>query len=154
MKKIQIGKPGKKTLIAGGAALGAALVAATLFPSVREGVACDASTDVQFSPGGKFRAQLTEKTCRWGVKPADPMQVQVDKQAQDGWSVTVPLDQEGGGHAAEAASPALKWKGANTLEVTVYTADTSGALVRRVEELTVTRRYVKAPKRKGGEGSA
>ncbi len=147
MKKIQIGKPGRKTLVAAGLILGAALAAA-LVPSVRESVACDTSTDVQFSPGGKFRAQMTEKTCRWGVGPAGQVLVSVDKQAQDGWAITLPVGEDDGGHSSE--NPTLKWKGQNALEVTIFTEDTSGALVRRVDDLTVTRRYVKAAKSKRG----
>ena len=152
VQKPGIGRRARMLLIAGGAALGlvAGGVAVALFPGARELLACEVSTEVQFSPGGKFRVQKAEKSCRWGVgQSADRVQIRIDKQAKGGWLVLLPLELDGAAAAADDddAGPAIKWKGANSLEVIVYSSELTGTLVRRIDDLTVTRRYVKAPRK-------
>ncbi len=146
LQKIPLGKlPARKLAIAGGAVLVLIAGALAFSPAVRESLACSESTEVQFSPGGKYRAQLTEKICSWGVGQAPRLtEVRVDKQEKDGWAVVLPLEVDGD-------SPAIKWKGGHALDVTVYSSEVTGALVRRIDELAVTRRYVKAPKGKAGK---
>ncbi len=147
MRKIQLKGRTRYFLMAGGAALGVFAGVLALSPAAREKLACEAATEVQFSPGGKYRAQKSEKTCHL-LQASEPFAVTVDKQDKDGWLVAVPLENDG---YVPAASPAIRWKNANALEVTVYSSELSGVLVRHIDNLTVTRRYVRPPKVKGGE---
>jgi hypothetical protein len=149
---IQISKLMRNLLIAGGAVLVIAAGALALSPTARESLACKESLEVQFSPGGKYRAQMIEKTCHPGLAQAsDTVEVKVELQDKPGLFINVPLEYSGFVNPAPP-SPSLKWKNANTLEVTVYSNDLTGTLVRRVDNLTVMSHYVKAPKARAGAG--
>ncbi len=139
MEKIPFRKLARPLLIAGGAGL-ALLVAGAHYPAARDAVLCSVSTDVQFSPGGTYRAQKIEKACLG--QAADRIEIAVDKQEKDGWAMVLPLEYD-----ARSAAPAMKWKNGRTLEVTVYSSELTGSVARRMEELTVTRRYVNPPKK-------
>ncbi len=154
MQKPQLGKLARYLLIATGATLGVAAGALALFPAARESVACETATEVQFSPGGTYRAQAAEKTCRWGMGQ-NRTEVKVDKPDDASWSLVLPLEPEDRAHSASApaaaipgSSAALRWKSASALEVVVYSSELSGAVVRRVDGLTVTRKYVKPPRKR------
>jgi len=154
MQKPQLSRLARYLLIAAGITLGVAAGALALSPAARESVACDVSTEVQFSPGGTYRAQAAETTCRWGMGQPHHIEVKVDKPDDPGWFLVLPLEPQDHAHPSPPApapagtSPALRWKGANALEVVVYSSELSGAVVRRVDGLTVTRRYVKPPREK------
>lgn len=151
MQKTGISRLVRNLIIAGVAALGviAGAVAVALFPAARDTLACEVETEVQFSPGGKYRVQKAEKSCRWGMGlGAERVEIKIDKEGKGGWLIALPLELDRPGQAsADAASPAIKWKGPAALEVTVYSSGLSGTLVRRIDDLTVTRRYVKAPRK-------
>lgn len=142
-------KPGRLVrifLIAGVAVLGIA-GALTLSRDARDSLACKESSTIQFSPGGKYRAQLTQKACGWGMGQAsDLAELKVYMQDKPGWFIDVPLEYNGyADPASPATDPTIKWKSASALEVTVFTNELTGTLVRRVNGLTVTRRYLKTP---------
>lgn len=141
--------PGKLVrifLIAGAAVLGIA-GALTLSRNARDSLACKESSTAQLSPGGKYRAQLTQKACGWGMGQASELaELKVYMQDKPGWFIDVPLEYNGyADPSSPAPAPTIKWKSANALEVTVYTNELTGTLVRRVNGLMVTRRYLMAP---------
>jgi hypothetical protein len=152
VQKIEISRRARNLLIAGGITFGivAGVGAAALFPAARDTLACEVSTEVQFSPGGKFRVQKAEKTCHWGLgQAAERVQIKIDKQAKGGWLMVLPLEFDGADPASVAndEGPTIKWKSANALEVIVHSSELSGSLVRRIDDLTVTRRYVKVSRK-------
>ena len=151
MQKPSLGKLLRNLLAAGVGLLVLGAGALAFMPAARESLACNESTDLQFSPGGKYRAQLTERTCRWGMGQA-PSQTElvIDREDKEGGGAALPLETD----AEVERAPTLKWRGANALEVTVYSSALTGTLVRRLDELTVTRRYVKAARRKAGDKGA
>ncbi len=150
MQNIPSGRLARNLLIAGVAVLVIAAGAVVLSRGARESLACKESTDVQFSPGGKYRAQMTEKACGGAFGQAsDLVELKVEMQDKPGWFIEVPLEYNGYANpAASAVAPAIKWKNANALEVTVYSNELTGTLVRRIDSLTVTRRYLQAPGKK------
>ncbi len=143
--KIQFGKMTRNLLIAGVAALVIAAGALALSPAARDSLSCKETLEVQFSPGGKYRAQMVEKACSPVLGQAtDRVELKVELQDKPGMFIDVPIEFNGYADPAPP-SPTFKWKNGNALDVTVYSNDVTGVLVRRVNNLTVTSHYVKAP---------
>ncbi len=144
--KLQLGSPARGLFIALCAVTGTAAVVLLLSPSARERLACSEATAVQYSPGGKYLAQMTEKTCNWKlVQARNPVNVKVALQDNPTRYIDLPLEYYGSDRFA-APSPTLRWKNSNVLEIVVYSNDLSGTLVRHFDHMTLTRRYVKPPR--------
>lgn len=142
-QKLQLSAPLRITLIALCVvlAVGGALAVS---PAARESVACSESTSAVFSPGGKYRAQMTEKICSWSmVQASSPFTLKIELQDKPGRHIDLPLEYSGSANSA-MPGPTLKWKNASTLEITVYSNELSGTLVRHIDNLTITRRYMRA----------
>ncbi len=152
--KFKFGKMTRNLLIAGAVVLAIAAGALALSPGARESLACKESLEVQFSPGGKYRAQMTEKSCSPALgQAADRVVLKVELQDKPGLFIDIPVEYNGYADPAPP-SPTFKWRSGNALDVTVYSNDVTGVLVRRVDNLTVTSRYVKAPPGRAKAGKA
>lgn len=144
--KLQLGSPGRSLFLGLCALTASVAVVLLLSPSARERLACSEAVAVQFSPGGKYSAQMTEKSCHWSlVQARNPAHVKVSLQDNPNRYIDLPLEYYGSDRYA-APAPAFRWKNAHALEVIVYSNDLSGTLVRHFDTLTLTRRYVKPPK--------
>ncbi len=151
---MKIGNMTRNLFIAGAAALAIAAAALALSPAARDSLSCKETLEVQFSPGGKYRAQMVEKACNPTLGQAtDRVELKVELQDKPGMFIDVPLEYNGYADPAPP-SPSFKWKSGNALDVTVYSNNVTGVMVRRVDSLTVTSHYVKAPPAKAKPAKA
>jgi len=125
-----------------------AVTAAIAFLRTRDGSACEVTNEVKDAPGGRYRAQKTEKACGWGFGLAsDLVEVRIDKLVEQRWFTVMPLEYDGFANPDVArVSPTIEWTSPNSLKITVYSREVAGSLVRRIDDLTITRHYVEPPK--------
>ena len=102
---------------------------------------CDETLTTKYSPDRQMRVTLSEKPCSWGFGLAAYFaSLHIEKLGKDGWVMDVPLDadQPSSEHTAEA-----KWKGNDTLQVTIRSEEYSGSLERRVLGFHLVQTYTK-----------
>lgn len=123
------------------AALGAG---AWFFPELRDNAACTVTAEEKLSPKGEYRAQILHKACTWGdwMGAASDSTLQVSMLSKPSW--TRLLHTEDG-----AAITSFRWRSSKVLEVRLHSRDVRGVITRRIHELVVVYRYLKAPGNKG-----
>ena len=142
------GRMHKSYIIGGAVGAGIVLAVAGLLVAAyhhefSEADACKSTLQALTSPSGRYRAEMNNKTCKWGLGlAANPVSVKIEKLGKGGWFYSMTLEYDGLNGDQGLPAPTINWNGPNSLIILVHTQDTSGTLVRTSHELTVTRSYV------------
>jgi hypothetical protein len=124
----------------------AGLLAAAYHHEFSEAEACNSTLQSLTSPNGRYRAEMNNKICKWGLGLAvNPVSVKIEKLGKGGWFYTMTLEYDGLNGDRGVPPPTINWSGPNSLIILIYGQDTSGTLVRTSHDLTVTRSYVGSP---------
>ena len=94
------------------------------------------------SPSGKYQAELTKKTGAWGFGLAAVMcEIKLTKLGPKGWIYTTALEFDPINMDDGCPDPSIDWVSPNELHVLIITKNVSGRIMRRNDDLIVTREY-------------